>query len=163
MTFTSRPDPVVKWLETKIKSPRVLFLDDDINICSVMQVWCQKLNIELVCCHTIKDAMLMFDNIGGTLNAMILDVKLSNGSGMDFYARVMRERPELHVMFLTAFDSPQVRDAVERIGPARVHSKTNTITEQFLTALFVQWGLVPPTAMTTMTQAPFPRRRLTDA
>lgn len=138
----TQPPLESKWLDHVTKPARILFLDDDKNLRDLMAVVCSQYHVILVIAETIKEAIIIATE-QGPFDAMILDVRLSNGTGLDFYAYVMSKWPRTHVVFLTGYSSPELCEKVERIGPARVHTKGNVMAQPFLTALFAQWGIPP--------------------
>lgn len=141
--FSPRQQLEGKWLEHLTRPTRILFLDDDKNLVQLMEIVCSHYHIQLTVCQTIKDAVQAATLAKEPYDAMILDVRVSNGTGMDFYAVVMEKWPKTHVVFLTGWDSPDVREKIESIGPARIHRKDNVMRPSFMQALFAQWGLKP--------------------
>lgn len=148
MTNSRSPfrEPLEKeWLALKSRPTRILFLDDDQNLCQVMEAVCAGYHTSLTVVNTIKDAVAMATEhqAAEPYDVMILDVRVSNGTGMEFYAYVMERWPKTHVVFVTGYDSPDVRERIERIGPARIHQKSNVMRPVFMQALFTQWGMTP--------------------
>lgn len=134
-----------EWLALKTRPTRILFLDDDVNLCQVMEAVCAGYHTQLTIAHTIKEAIEIATKhqADAPFDVMILDVRVSNGTGMEFYAYVMERWPRTHVVFVTGYDSAEVRHRIEEIGPARVHQKSNVMRPVFMQALFAQWGLTP--------------------
>lgn len=130
-----------KWLELRAKPARILCVDDDEKFTTIISQLCSKYVLELNIVSTIREAREAIQSSVVPFHAMMLDVKLTNGSGVALYAEVSVLWPTTHVVFLTGYDSEDVRDQVEKIGPARVHSKNNVMNEQFIAGLFAQWHI----------------------
>jgi ActR/RegA family two-component response regulator len=141
--YPTRPPVESQWLEQRAKPAKLLLLDDDDHFCGFISDICSRYNVELVIAHTIREAISLAIEPPMSYDAMILDVRLSNGTGMQFYAKAAALWPTLRVVFLTGFDSAEVRDQIEKIGPARVHNKNNVANENFLKGLFAQWDIKP--------------------
>jgi len=74
-------------------------------------------------------------------DAAILDVALVNGDGISLYAEIKDKTPGTEVVFLTGYDSPDVRRRVEAVGAARVHSKSAMTDLGFIRDLLGKLGL----------------------
>lgn len=122
------------------KRKRILLLDDDPSFCDMMRSWCQRFLVDLHVVSTIREARELLAQRLDVFDVLLFDVRLSNGSGIDLYAQIFARSPSTHVVFVTGYDSADVRAKVEAIGPARVYPKTR-LTGSFLAGLFAEWGV----------------------
>ncbi len=105
-----------------LQAKRILLLDDDQDMRQLVgEVIEQKYRVEVVCCSRVKDAQTQLEN--DYFHAAILDVKVINGNGVSFYRHIVNLMPALKVVFLTGYDSPELRKEIESVGPAMVFSK----------------------------------------
>jgi len=126
---------------------KVLILDDSVEICALIQRVADLFYIELVICHTMKDAMRIIQECiecreQKNFDAMILDIRISNGSGIDLYKHVSHVLPKTQVVFLTGYQDEVYRQQIEKIGPARVFYKSQSMNKHFLSQLFLQFGAI---------------------
>ena len=78
---------------------RVLFIDDDDSICSLVSKYLQHHGFSVETMHDGKD----FENaLQNPLDVILLDVSLPGEDGFTLLDRVTRERPEISVVMLTA-------------------------------------------------------------
>ena len=54
--------------------------------------------------------------LGSQADALLLDLQLKDGKGLEVLARVKQARPDLHVIVLTNLASPQYRQASLSVG-----------------------------------------------
>ena len=123
------------------KVKRVLFVDDDEVLQEFMAhevapAFCADfLGVRSVAeARTAVEGSLPFDTA-------LLDVKLTNGNGVELYREIAKKFPAMQVVFLTGYDSPELRQKIEAIGPARVYSKARVLDLTFLSQFFAQLGI----------------------
>jgi ActR/RegA family two-component response regulator len=120
---------------------RLLLLEDDTNFCLLLYNFTEKFSVEVTQTDTIKEAVTITNEAERPFNCMVLDVRLINGIGIDFYRSVAQRWPATSVVFLTGFYDEELVKQVEAIGPARVYSKDRVADPQFLLQMLSQLGL----------------------
>lgn len=120
---------------------KVLLVDDDRNTLRLLQEVAQReFGAEVLLSETISDARILIEKHPDLYGA-ILDVKLTNGNGIQLYRYIAPSRPKLNVVFLTGYNSPEVQSEIHAIGPALICDKPNFMRVDFLIQLFSQMGL----------------------
>ncbi len=74
-------------------------------------------------------------------DAVILDYALLNGPSISTYQAIKDKWKQTKVIFLTGYDSPDVRAKIEAVGTARVHSKSAMTDLRFMRELLEEIGL----------------------
>ncbi len=128
--------------ESKSQLKRVLIVDDDYLFCNLMEQLMEKAFFATLTAVGTASAARALLTSGECFDAVILDSRLTNGKGVALYAEILKNRPELHVVFLTGYDSQDFRAEVEAVGPARVFQKTSAMRTEFLEQLFYDVGLI---------------------
>lgn len=127
---------------TALIPKRILFVDDDPFIRVLMEKLVSELMVaELTVATSVAEARIMLDGMAQPFDLIILDVVLTNGSGIQIYSEVNAKWPEMRVMFLTGYNSEDILRKVEAIGAARVQNKLSVMTPTFLTSLLEQMGI----------------------
>lgn len=84
---------------------RLLLIDDDIELCELLAHWLTQEGFELEACHTTQTAKDYLAN--QTLpDAVILDVMLPDGNGLDLLKLLRTEHADLPVLMLSARGEP---------------------------------------------------------
>jgi DNA-binding NarL/FixJ family response regulator len=129
-------DPAI---EARYRRKRLLVVDDDASFRLRVAQSASEFWVEVVEVGSCADAR---GELAGerAFAAALLDVRLINGSGLDLYRAILARAVATQVVFLTGYDSHDLRREIEDIGPARVHDKSRCSDSDFLRQLFVQLG-----------------------
>lgn len=98
----------------------------------------------------------------GRIDAVLMDIRLGDGNGVDLYRWILERWPDMDVCFLTAYDDTTRRLEIEQIGPARVFAKSRLSDFDFMGRLMAQLHVprkAPPRAAAAVSPAsagPFP-------
>jgi DNA-binding NarL/FixJ family response regulator len=147
--FASKTTPngsMTQRLEQKLcelSRRRVLFVDDEPMATNLMQRFMEEyFNAELTVTDSVKGTLTLLREIEvKPFDLIILDVRLSNGTGVQIYREIFPKWPTMPVIFLTGFAGEDVRKQVAAIGPALVYDKNQFMKAEFLTPLLEQLGL----------------------
>lgn len=122
---------------------RILFVDDEPFIRQLMEkLVASQMVAELTVATSLAKARLLLTGFDAPpYDLIILDVVLTNGSGIQLYAEIQTRWPDVRVIFLTGHNSEEVLRKVEAIGPARVQNKMSVMTPSFLSSLLEQMGI----------------------
>ena len=116
---------------------RILFLDDNSTLRDMLcETVLKDYNAEFVPCGTVTEARRILET--QPIDAVLLDIRLGDGNGIDLYAALVKTRPELEVVFLTAWADTTHRALIEKIGPARVFAKERLAEFDFVERLLAQ-------------------------
>ena len=80
---------------------RILLLEDDKALNRGISLKLEKEGYEVLSAFSLKEAKALFQK--GSIDLVISDITLSDGSGMDF-CREVRQKSEVFIIFLTALD-----------------------------------------------------------
>ncbi len=94
-----------------MRQQRVLVIDDEPDICELLELTLLRMGLETATAGTVKDALLQIQNFHPDL--CLTDMKLPDGTGFDIVRYIQRENPELPVAVITAFGSMEA--AVEAL------------------------------------------------
>jgi DNA-binding NarL/FixJ family response regulator len=120
---------------------RLFFLEDDLFFVETMVQAASRFDVEITHAGSVKEAWVKLQEQIEPFNCMILDVRLANGSGVEFYRTVAKRWPATSVVFLTGYYNPELLRQIEAIGPARIYSKVRVADPNFLTSMLAQLGL----------------------
>jgi DNA-binding NtrC family response regulator len=127
-------------LEQRIK--RLLVVDDDAITTGFISTMVRREFYGVaIPASSCREARQLLDDCK-SFDAAILDHALTNGVGLELYAEIKKRWPQMKVVFLTGYDSPDLRRKVECIGTARVHSKDAMTNLDFTRELLEEVGLV---------------------
>ncbi|MGB2867872.1 MAG: response regulator [Bacteroidota bacterium] len=81
--------------------PRVLVVDDDINILSAFEDFLRKEHCVMVSASTTEEAMAHVQK--ERINLLITDIRLKAKSGVTLFLNAKVIRPDLHVIVITGY------------------------------------------------------------
>jgi DNA-binding NarL/FixJ family response regulator len=127
-------------LERSFCAPlKVLLVEDNEYFSYVLnEVAKREFAVEISFAATLAAARSMLKT--ERFDVVILDQVLSNGQGIELYAEIVAQKLPVIAVFLTAYASQEFRAKVEKIGPARVHSKDAMARPEFMHLLFDELG-----------------------
>ena len=135
---------MAKAMQTTAK--KILFVEDDENFLNfISELAKQQFDLCLVCSGRTAEASEKLET--EDFDAAILDVRVTNGNGINLYRKIIDRWPYLQVIFLTGYDTPQLREQIEQIGPARIYSKDSMMKPEFFDNLMNQLGVTKHNAM----------------
>ena len=82
----------------------LLLIDDDTELCDLLSRWLSQEGFQVSTCHDTHSARSLLTQ--SSPDAVILDVMLPDGSGLDLLKHLRREHPELPVLMLSARGEP---------------------------------------------------------
>ncbi len=82
----------------------LLLIDDDTELCDLLSRWLSQEGFQVSACHDAHSARSLLTQ--SSPDAVILDVMLPDGSGLDLLKHLRREHPELPVLMLSARGEP---------------------------------------------------------
>ena len=82
----------------------LLLIDDDTELCDLLSRWLSQEGFQISACHDAHSARSLLAQ--SSPDAVILDVMLPDGSGLDLLKHLRREHPELPVLMLSARGEP---------------------------------------------------------
>ena len=82
----------------------LLLIDDDCELCDLLSRWLSQEGFQVSACHDGQSARALLRQSNPA--AIILDVMLPDGSGLDLLKHLRREHPELPVLMLSARGEP---------------------------------------------------------
>ncbi len=91
------------------QKPNILILDDDAELCTLLSMRLEGRGYDVATAGTARDGLIKLGEEG--FDAMILDLRLPDGTGLDVLASVRARKPDLPVIMLTAHGS--IETAVE--------------------------------------------------
>ncbi len=92
---------------------KIMIVDDDPNICEIVQAYCEKEGFSCSCSHNGADAMKLLHSFRPDL--IVLDVLLANDNGIDWCrrARMITDAP---IVFLSSREEDEVKIRALAIG-----------------------------------------------
>jgi two-component system, OmpR family, response regulator ChvI len=91
-----------KTLKEKIKSKRILIVDDEPDICLTIQMCLKPLGYRV---DSYNDPVLALDNFKASIHDLvILDIKMPKMSGYQLYERMKEIDQDVKVCFMTAYE-----------------------------------------------------------
>ncbi|WXL27326.1 response regulator transcription factor [Ectopseudomonas mendocina] len=82
----------------------LLLIDDDVELCELLSSWLTQEGFQVNACHDGASARQML--AGVTPEAVVLDVMLPDGSGLELLKKLRSDYPELPVVMLSARGEP---------------------------------------------------------
>ncbi|MDA7085761.1 response regulator transcription factor [Pseudomonas sp. SA3-5] len=82
----------------------LLLIDDDIELCELLASWLSQEGFQVSACHDGNSARLALANQAP--DAVVLDVMLPDGSGLELLKQLRSDHPELPVLMLSARGEP---------------------------------------------------------
>jgi two-component system, NtrC family, response regulator len=86
------------------KTPRILIIDDDLQVCETMLSMVQRMHYDGACAHTIRDGLQKLQD--GDFDIVFLDVRLPDGDGIASLPQIKRAPARPEVIILTGKGDP---------------------------------------------------------
>ena len=80
--------------------PRVLIIDDEPDLCELLEMTLSRMGLDCESCGSVADARARIDASGH--NLCLSDLRLPDGDGIDVVEYIQQRRPELPVAVITA-------------------------------------------------------------
>lgn len=111
----------------KMQKGRVLVVDDDKEMRSLLEDYLRKEGFEALCCSSAHEAVSALTPDGrwganqedGDIDIIISDIKMPQLDGLEFTSRLQELRPEIPVILITAFGS--IETAIEAMKRGAFH------------------------------------------
>ena len=82
----------------------LLLIDDDVELCDLLASWLTQEGFQITACHDGQSARQALTQ--SAPDAVVLDVMLPDGSGLELLKQLRGEHPELPVLMLSARGEP---------------------------------------------------------
>ncbi len=91
---------------------RVLIIDDEIDLCMLIQSYLSKKNYEVHTAHSLSDGFKKLDTISP--DVLLLDNNLPDGMGWKEADKIRRRFPSMNITLISAYQMP--KDFKEQIS-----------------------------------------------
>lgn len=91
---------------------RVLIVDDEIDLCSMIRLFLTKKNYEVHTAHTLSDGFKKMRSI--LPDALLLDNNLPDGMGWNFAENLHQQYPEMNITLISAYHAS--KELKEKLG-----------------------------------------------
>jgi DNA-binding response OmpR family regulator len=86
------------------RSQRILYVDDDIAVASVVHRVCRRREDLCLLAETIAEGRELIAKVGESLDLAIIDLTLPDGCGLEFSKEIRRQWPNLRIVITTGND-----------------------------------------------------------
>jgi two-component system, OmpR family, response regulator len=100
--------------DKKAIKPKVLIIDDEVDICYLLKGILRFKNIDADYVTSISDAEKILQQVDPPL--IFLDNHLSDGRGIDYIRQIKKEHPAAKVVMITAHDTASDREKAYKEG-----------------------------------------------
>ena len=122
------------------KQPLVLLVDDEQDLCTLMQMTLARMGIKTHMAHHLQQARYFFSEY--TYDACITDLNLPDGSGLELVRHVTQHYPKTPIAVLTAYGNMEIAISALKAGAFDFVSKP--INQLHLNQLMQKALHVPP-------------------
>ena len=105
----------------------IAVIDDESSICASLSRLLRVANFQPIS-YSSAEAFLA-DEKHPQFDCLLLDIRLGGMSGLDLLQRLAAQKNHAPVIFITAFDDPEMRAKAEALGCAGFFRKTSPGTE----------------------------------
>lgn len=124
-----------------IRPSKILLVEDDMAICTVIEALARKFNCELVIVHTAREALGMLAD--SKFDLILLDYQLPDGNGVEVFKNIRAKSCDMPVCIVTGFLSESIIEQVREIGFAVFVQKPKDLTMKNLVNIFMTFGIKP--------------------
>lgn len=115
MSYSATVNTASTLMGEEVKNkPRVLIVDDEVDICYLLKGILRYKNIEANYVTTLAEAEAHLQENDPPL--IFLDNHLSDGKGMDYVQRIKKEHPSTAIVMITAHDTTLDRERAYKEG-----------------------------------------------
>ena len=102
----------------------ILIVDDEKEICELLQFQFESMGWSTDICHSGNDAIEKLK--GGNYNAVLSDIKMANGSGLELLDYASKNLTGTPVVLMTGYEEITEQQAIQRGAKALVSKPMNT-------------------------------------
>ncbi len=84
---------------------RILIIDDEIDLCLLIQSYLSKKNYEVYTAYSLAEGFKKLETV--LPNVLLLDNNLPDGMGWQEAADIHRKFPSVNITLISAFDTPK--------------------------------------------------------
>lgn len=81
----------------------ILVIDDERDICELVQITLEGLGFEVLLCHSGEEGLQLVRSRGNEIPLILLDLAMPELSGVDVLARVKQEFPDIPVIVMSGY------------------------------------------------------------
>ena len=85
---------------------RVLIIDDEVDLCVLIQHFLTNKKYEVFIAHNLKDGFLLLKTVQP--DSLFLDNNLPDGMGWDFADAIQLQHPNLNITLISAYNYPNI-------------------------------------------------------
>lgn len=85
---------------------RVLIVDDEIDLCTMLKAYLTKRNYDVHTAHTLKDGFSLLKSL--TPDSLLLDNNLPDGMGWLAAENIQKQYPSLRITLISAYQSAKL-------------------------------------------------------
>ncbi len=93
---------------------RILIVDDEKDMCWILSRIFTDIGYEVAITHSGKEAIAKAKK--GHFNLAIVDLRLKDISGIKVLSRMRSLTPEMQIIMISAYGTPEIKDAVKEMG-----------------------------------------------
>jgi DNA-binding NtrC family response regulator len=94
--------------------PKILIVDDEMDVCEFMQNYFKKRRIDTSIANNGAQAVVMFSTYKPDL--ILLDVRMNGLDGLQVLEQVIKESPTMKVIMLSGEESQDIVDKAKALG-----------------------------------------------
>jgi two-component system response regulator PilR (NtrC family) len=123
--------------------PLALVIDDEPDICQLLEITLQRMSIKAICANSIKDAKKLLNT--HAFDICLTDMRLGDGDGLDLVAYLQNNFPQIPIAVITAHGNMETAVKALKLGAFDFISKPvdlNQLRDIVLGALKINAGLL---------------------
>jgi len=108
-------------------TPLALVIDDEPDICQLLEITLKRMSINTLCANSIKDAKKLLVN--NLFDICLTDMRLGDGDGLDLVSFVQNNYPQLPIAVITAHGNMETAIKALKLGAFDFISKPIDLTQ----------------------------------
>jgi len=131
----------VAWLESLARKRRVLIVDDDEMVVSVLTKFCEYMNLEVDKCLNAECAIKLY-NERSPYDAILIDLNLGAVGGGEVFKLIRSNDRDTPIAIISGFITDDVANKLMQLGPVTFIKKPIGASSPHLSGFFRSIGVI---------------------
>lgn len=129
------------WIRSLAKKPRVLIVDDDEIVTSILSRFCKHMGIDSDVCPNAKCALDYYQD-RSPYNAILIDIRLGEVNGDEVFKQIRATDHTTPIAIVSGFITDSIANTLMEFGPVTFIKKPIDFNSPFLAGFFRSIGVI---------------------
>lgn len=141
MGLEETTEPEKAWIESLVRKPRILVVDDDEMVVSIISQFCERMNVTVDKCYDAHCAMQFYSE-RSPYDAILIDLRLGPIGGDEIFRRIRANDHSTPIAIVSGWITEDVVNQLLRFGMVTFIKKPIDLNSPQLVGFFKSIGII---------------------